>query len=48
MVRDCAGDSSKILKLKKTQLLGIEAQHDIYALAISNMILQDDGKSFHH
>lgn len=45
MVLDCAGDSKRIAKLKKTQLLGIEAQHDIYALAISNMILQDDGKS---
>jgi len=45
MVIDCAGDSNRIAKVKQTQLLGIEAQHDIYALAISNMILQDDGKS---
>src|SRR5690606_25792114 len=45
MVLDCAGDSKRTAKLKKTQLLGIEAQHDIYALSISNMILQDDGKS---
>lgn len=45
MVQECAGDSKKIAKVKKSQLLGIEAQHDIYALAISNMILQDDGKS---
>jgi type I restriction-modification system DNA methylase subunit len=45
MVADCAGDSAKAEKVKKTQLFGIEVQHDIYALAISNMILQDDGKS---
>jgi type I restriction enzyme M protein len=45
MVFDCHGDSKKIERVKKTQLLGIEVQHDIYALAISNMILQDDGKS---
>lgn len=45
MVLDCAGDSELIEKVKKTQLIGVEAQSDIYALAISNMILQDDGKS---
>jgi len=45
MVAACDGDSSLIEKVKKTQLIGIEVQHDIYALAISNMILQDDGKS---
>ena len=45
MVADCGGDTQLIEKVKKTQLLGIEVQHDIYALAISNMILQDDGKS---
>lgn len=45
MVSDCGGDSEKITAIKRTQLLGVEAQHDIYALAISNMILQDDGKS---
>ncbi|MDO6387641.1 class I SAM-dependent DNA methyltransferase [Uliginosibacterium sp. 31-12] len=45
MVADCGGDSEKIEIVKRTQLLGVEAQHDIYALAISNMILQEDGKS---
>ena len=45
MVAECGGDSEKIEVVKKTQLLGVEAQHDIYALAISNMILQEDGKS---
>ena len=45
MVADCAGDSARAEKVKKTQLFGIEVQHDIYALAISNIILQDDGKS---
>lgn len=45
MVKDCAGDSKRIENVKKQQIFGIEYQDDIYALAISNMILQDDGKS---
>jgi type I restriction enzyme M protein len=45
MVAECGGDSERIAAIKRTQLFGIEAQHDIYALAISNMILQEDGKS---
>lgn len=45
MVKDCVGDSEKIKHVKKHQILGVEHQYDIYALAISNMILQDDGKS---
>ena len=45
MVADCGGDSALVEKVKKTQLFGIEVQAEIYALAISNMILQDDGKS---
>ena len=45
MVDDCNGDSSKIAEVKNNQIIGIEYQDDIYALAISNMILQDDGKS---
>lgn len=45
MIADCKGDSKKIEIIKRNQLIGIEAQHDIYALAISNMILQEDGKS---
>ncbi|WBX84580.1 HsdM family class I SAM-dependent methyltransferase [Sphingosinicella microcystinivorans] len=45
MVADCKGDTSKVKKLKESQLFGSEIQDDIYALAISNMILQGDGKS---
>ena len=45
MIADTGGDSEKISELKMSQLIGIENQDDIYALAISNMILQDDGKS---
>jgi type I restriction enzyme M protein len=45
MIRDSNGDSKKIKSLKQRQIHGIEYQDDIYALAISNMILQDDGKS---
>ena len=45
MVADCGGNSNLVDKVKKTQLIGIEVQAEIYALAISNMILQDDGKS---
>ncbi len=45
MIEDCRGNSDKIKSIKRTKLFGIEHQDDIYALAISNMILQDDGKS---
>lgn len=45
MVADCQGDSARIQELKEGQLFGSEMQDDIYALAISNMILQGDGKS---
>lgn len=45
MISDCAGDTALIEKVKLQQIFGIEYQDDIYALAISNMILQDDGKS---
>lgn len=45
MVADCKGDSARIKQLKDNQLFGTEIQDDIYALAISNMILQGDGKS---
>lgn len=45
MLVDCNGDSKKMEEIKKSKILGVEFQDDIYALAISNMILQDDGKS---
>jgi type I restriction enzyme M protein len=45
MVLDAEGDTKKLKAIKKKQLLGIEYQDDIYALAVSNMVLHDDGKS---
>lgn len=45
MVEDAKGDSSKIKGIQKQQLFGIEFQDDIYALAVTNMVLHDDGKS---
>ncbi|MEP2942342.1 MAG: N-6 DNA methylase, partial [Hyphomicrobiales bacterium] len=45
MVADSGGDSDKIENIKKSQLFGLEYQDDIFALAVSNMILHGDGKS---
>ena len=45
MVTDAKGDSRKIRNIQKHQLIGIEFQDDIYALAVTNMVLHDDGKS---
>ncbi|HII06185.1 MAG TPA: N-6 DNA methylase [Methanotrichaceae archaeon] len=49
MVDDAKGKSQpEIEKIKSTQLIGIEFQDDIYALAITNMIIHGDGKSNIH
>jgi type I restriction-modification system DNA methylase subunit len=45
MVADAKGDSRKISGIQKRQLIGVEYQDDIYALAVTNMVLHDDGKS---
>ena len=45
MFRDANGDLIKEKNIKQKQLIGIEEQSDIYALACSNMYLQGDGKS---
>ncbi|MDT8447617.1 MAG: N-6 DNA methylase [bacterium] len=45
MVQDTKGDQAKEAAIKEKQLVGIEWQDDIYALAASNMILHEDGKS---
>lgn len=45
MIKDSQGDWSEIDKIKKNRLIGIEYQDDIYALAISNMIVHGDGKT---
>ena len=48
MVDDAKGDSEKVCHIQKKQLVGIEFQDDIYALAVTNMVLHDDGKSNIH
>jgi SAM-dependent methyltransferase len=45
MVKLAKGDTIKEKKIKTTQLVGIEYQDDIYALAVSNMVIHGDGKS---
>jgi type I restriction-modification system DNA methylase subunit len=45
MVNDAYGDSQKIAEIKNGQIVGIEFQDDIYALAITNMVIHGDGKS---
>lgn len=45
MVNDAQGDTRKIKGIQKRQLVGVEFQDDIYSLAVTNMVLHDDGKS---
>lgn len=45
MITDAKGDSRKIRNIQKRQLIGVEYQDDIYALAVTNMVLHGDGKS---
>ena len=45
MVNDACSDSKKMTTIYNKQLLGIEFQDDIYALAVSNMIVHGDGKT---
>jgi type I restriction enzyme M protein len=45
MIKDAKGDGVKVDNIKKKQLIGIEYQDDIFALACSNMYLHDDGKT---
>jgi len=45
MIIDSKGNSKKVEDIKKEQIIGIEYQDDIYALAVSNMIIHGDGKS---
>lgn len=48
MVADAKGDTRKIRRIQLSQLIGIEFQDDIYSLAVTNMVLHDDGKSNIH
>lgn len=45
MIEEAKGDSAKEDDIKHKQLLGIEYQNDIFALACSNMFIHDDGSS---
>lgn len=45
MVMDAKGDQEKIKSIKKHQLIGVEYQPHIFALACSNMFIHQDGKS---
>jgi len=45
MIKDAKGDSKKEEKIKLQQVIGIEFQHDIFALICSNMFIHGDGRS---
>ncbi|MFV0237002.1 MAG: N-6 DNA methylase [Flavobacteriales bacterium] len=45
MILDAKGDESKIQNIKSKQLIGIEYQSHIFALAVSNMYIHQDGKT---
>lgn len=45
MIEDANNDKNKIRDIKSKQLIGIEYQDDIFALACSNMFIHQDGKS---
>lgn len=45
MIQDAKGDEEKIKEIKKSQLIGTEYQSHIFALAVSNMYIHQDGKT---
>lgn len=45
MIEDAKGDQKKIKQIKSSQLLGVEYQSHIFALAVSNMYIHQDGKT---
>jgi type I restriction enzyme M protein len=45
MVKDAKGDQEKIKNIKQKQLIGVEYQAHIFALACSNMFIHQDGKT---
>jgi len=45
MIKDAKDDKKKIVSIKDKQLIGIECQDDIFALACSNMFIHQDGKT---
>lgn len=48
MLTDTGVSAAKEKTIKKKQLIGIEFQDDIYALAVSNMVVHGDGKTNIH
>ncbi|MDP3270102.1 MAG: N-6 DNA methylase [Legionella sp.] len=45
MVKDAKGDLDEIKKIKEKQVIGVEYQAHIFALACSNMYIHQDGKA---
>lgn len=45
MIEDARGEQGKIKQIKSSQLIGVEYQSHIFALAISNMYIHQDGKT---
>jgi type I restriction-modification system DNA methylase subunit len=45
MIKDAKGDQEKIKEIKEHHLIGVEYQAHIFALAISNMYIHQDGKT---
>jgi len=45
MVKDARGDETKIKEIKSQKLIGTEYQSHIFALAVSNMYIHQDGKT---
>ncbi len=45
MIVDAKGDETKIKEIKSKQLIGVEYQAHIFALAVSNMYIHQDGKT---
>ncbi len=45
MIKDAKGDSRKEEKIRHNQIMGVEFQHDIFALICSNMFIHGDGRS---
>jgi type I restriction-modification system DNA methylase subunit len=45
MIKDAEGDEAKIKEIKTSQLIGTEYQAHIFALAVSNMYIHQDGKT---
>ncbi|CAC9478630.1 hypothetical protein [uncultured Gammaproteobacteria bacterium] len=45
MIENAKGDKVKIKEIKSKQLIGVEFQSKIFALAVSNMYIHQDGKT---